>query len=156
MAAVGKGRLDRASGGGRFDQPQVDLMHQGRRVQGVAGVLPGQMLRRESAQLIVDDGQQLRSGLGIARFQRREYASDFVHPLECNRGTGRCHEFAQSIQITQVVLCKKRALTGERNPSEPQALQVLFAISLLGGVVYYAVDRPHFESGPAWRVCSVS
>jgi hypothetical protein len=35
-------------------QPQIGLVHQGRGVEGLAGLLPGELLRGELAQLVID------------------------------------------------------------------------------------------------------
>jgi hypothetical protein len=47
-------------------QPQVRLMHQGRRLEGLTGLLLGQLGRRQLAQLVVDQRQELLGGVWVA------------------------------------------------------------------------------------------
>ena len=54
-------------------------MHQGRRLQRLARPLPGQLLRGQPAQLIVDQRQQLRGGPRVARLGRRQDAGHVAH-----------------------------------------------------------------------------
>jgi hypothetical protein len=49
-----------------IDQPQVRLMHQGGSLERLARLLLGQTLRRQFAQLIVDQRQELLGGVRVA------------------------------------------------------------------------------------------
>ena len=60
-------------------QPQVRLVDQGRGLERLAGLLLGQLLRRQPAQLVVDQRQELLGGVGVALLDRREDAGHVVH-----------------------------------------------------------------------------
>ena len=67
---------------GRFagpDQPQVGLVHQGGRLQGLAGLLLRQPLGGKPAQLIVNQRQELIGRFWVALFDGREYVGDIAH-----------------------------------------------------------------------------
>ena len=65
------------------DQPEIGLVDQGRRLEGLAGRLLGQPLRRQLAQLVVDQGQQFLGGVGIALVEGGQEVADFVHGRHC-------------------------------------------------------------------------
>src|SRR5262249_45978766 len=58
---------------------QVGLVHQGGRLQGLAGLLLGQLLRRQLAQLGVDQGQELFGGAGVALLDGTEEVRHRTH-----------------------------------------------------------------------------
>jgi hypothetical protein len=60
-------------------QPQVGLVNQGRRLQRLAGLLLSEFLRRELAQLLVDQGQELLGGVRIASFNVGQDAGNLIH-----------------------------------------------------------------------------
>ena len=55
-----------ARGGVRFDEPQIRLMHESCRVQGVAGGLVHHARGGELPQLVVDEREQVGRGLAVA------------------------------------------------------------------------------------------
>ncbi len=61
------------------DQPQIGLVDQGRGVERLPRRLPGQLVRRQPAQLLVDEREQLLGGLWVALLDRREDPGDFGH-----------------------------------------------------------------------------
>ena len=61
------------------DQAQVGLVHQGRGLERLAGLLPRQLPGGQLAQLVVDQGQELLGRLGVALLDGREDAGDVVH-----------------------------------------------------------------------------
>ena len=61
------------------DQPQIRLVDQGRGLERLAGLLLGQPLGGQLAQLVVDQRQELLGGLGVAVLDGREDARDVVH-----------------------------------------------------------------------------
>ena len=77
-----------------IDQPQVRLVDQGRGLERLAGLLLGQPLGGQLAQLVVDQRQQLLGGLGVALLDGREDPGHFVHrrrpprSLRSRRGGG--------------------------------------------------------------------
>ena len=64
---------------GRVHQLQPCFMDEGRRLEGVAGRFASHLLRRQSAQFVVEQRQQLIGGLGVTLLDRREYASHVAH-----------------------------------------------------------------------------
>ena len=64
------------------DEPQIRFVHEGRRVQGVAGCLLGHPGGRQFPQLIVHQRQQLPGGMGVALCKVRQDAGDVIHRLE--------------------------------------------------------------------------
>ena len=60
------------------DQPQVGLVDQGRGLERLAGLLLGQPLRRQLAQLVVDQRQQLLGGVRVALLDGGQDARDVV------------------------------------------------------------------------------
>src|SRR5262245_34328155 len=54
-------------------------MDQGRGLEGLAGLLPGQPLLREPPQLPVDQREEFLGGPGVALLDRGEDAGDVVH-----------------------------------------------------------------------------
>src|SRR5262249_10819946 len=60
-------------------QADVRLVHEGGGLQCLAGLLLGQLLRRQPPQLILDEGRGLLGGLRIALFNGGQDAGDVVH-----------------------------------------------------------------------------
>ena len=58
------------------DQPQVRLVDQGGGLQRLAGLLLGQLLGRQLAQLVVDQRQELLGGVRIAALDGGQDAGD--------------------------------------------------------------------------------
>jgi hypothetical protein len=58
----------------RPDQPQIRLVHQGRRLERLAGLLLRQLLCRQLAQLVVNQGQKSLGRLRLTLLDRREDA----------------------------------------------------------------------------------
>jgi hypothetical protein len=54
-------------------------VHQGRRLERLAGLFLGEFLRRQLAQLLVYQRQELSRGVGIASFDGGQNAGNFVH-----------------------------------------------------------------------------
>src|SRR5882724_4481691 len=67
-------------------QPRV--MHQRRRLQGLAWSFVGHLVRGKFAQFLIDEGEQFLCCFGIALLNGVENASDFAHALEPKRSTG--------------------------------------------------------------------
>src|SRR5262245_25968038 len=63
----------------RIHETQVGLMDQGCRLERLPGLLLGQLLRREAAQLIVDQRQQLIGSVRVALLDGRQDAGDLAH-----------------------------------------------------------------------------
>ena len=61
------------------DETQIRLVNEGGGVERVPGRLVGQPLRGEAAQLLVNQGQQLRRGPGVAMSDGIEDARDIIH-----------------------------------------------------------------------------
>jgi hypothetical protein len=61
------------------DQPQIRLVDQGGRLQRLPRLFVGQTLPRESAQLVVDQRQQLPRGVRIACFDCAQQFGDVSH-----------------------------------------------------------------------------
>ena len=61
------------------DQPQVRLVDQGRGLERLARLLLGQLARRQLAQLVVDQRQELLGGLRVALLDGGEDARDVAH-----------------------------------------------------------------------------
>src|SRR5262249_28510735 len=68
-------------------QPQVRLVHQRGRLQGLAGLFVGQLVGRELAQLVVDQRQELRGGLRVALLDGGQDAGDVAHSVRRHAGT---------------------------------------------------------------------
>ena len=68
---------------GLFDinQPEVRLVDQGGGLQGLAGVLQGQPLGGQPAQLVVDERQELLRGVRVALLDGVQDARDVTHEL---------------------------------------------------------------------------
>ena len=60
-------------------QAEIRLVHQGRRLERLAGPLLGQLPRGQPAQLVVDQRQELVGGLRVALLDRPEDMRDVVH-----------------------------------------------------------------------------
>jgi hypothetical protein len=60
-------------------QTDVGFVHQRRGLQRLFRLLVGQLLRRQPAQLFIDERQELRGGVGIALLDGRENAGNFTH-----------------------------------------------------------------------------
>jgi hypothetical protein len=71
VATVGKGLI--------ASQAKIGFMHQGRGLEGLPWFLLGELLRCQSAQLLVDQRQQPLGSLGVAVLNGRQDAGDFVH-----------------------------------------------------------------------------
>src|SRR6516162_7456416 len=54
-------------------------MHEGGRLKRLARTLLSQLRCRQLAQLVINQGEQLLRGMGIALFNRREDGCNFVH-----------------------------------------------------------------------------
>jgi hypothetical protein len=67
-------------------EAKVGLVNQCRGLEGLPRLLLGQFLRRQLAQFVVDQRQQLRGSVRIAGFDARQDASNFVH----GRHQGAC------------------------------------------------------------------
>ena len=61
------------------DEPQVRLVDQGGGVQRLARLLLGELLRRELAELVVDQRQQLAGRAGLPAVERVEGPADLMH-----------------------------------------------------------------------------
>ena len=66
------------------DEPEVRLVDQGGGLERLAGLLLGQPLGGELAQLVVDQRQELLGGLGVALLDGREDAGHVGHATEGN------------------------------------------------------------------------
>lgn len=73
MAAIGERLI--------ADRSQIRFMHEHRRVQRLARFLPSHLRRRQSAQLIIDQRQQLLCRVRVALLDRNQHASDVAHGL---------------------------------------------------------------------------
>ena len=60
-------------------QSQPSLMHQRCRLECVAGSLAGHLMRRQFAQLLINQRQQFRCGIGIAVVNGTEKSGDVAH-----------------------------------------------------------------------------
>ena len=60
-------------------QPKIGFVDQGRGLERLAGLLLGQFLRRQLAQLVVDQRQKLLGGVGIALLDGGQDAGNVVH-----------------------------------------------------------------------------
>ena len=63
----------------RVDESEIRLVHERRGLERLARLLTSQILGRQPAELVVDQGQQLTGGARIAAFDGRQYACDFAH-----------------------------------------------------------------------------
>ena len=61
------------------EEAHIRLVDQGGRLQRLAGRFLGHLLRRQLAQLLVHQWQQLLGGMGIALLGRGQDAGDFFH-----------------------------------------------------------------------------
>jgi hypothetical protein len=84
----------------------VDIVDQGRRLEGLAGLLLGQALRRQLAKLVVDQGQELFSGARVALLDRGQDARDLAHRRLGAKGEGI---LGRSLDLE----------SGKRKPIEP-------------------------------------
>src|SRR6266581_3618987 len=66
-------------------ETQPRLMHQRRRLQGLAWPFVGHLVRRELAQFLIDEGEQFLCRFGIALLNRVENASDIAHGYRSSR-----------------------------------------------------------------------
>ena len=66
-------------------EPDVGFVDQGRGLQGLAGRFVGQLLGRQLAQLVVDQGQELTGGVWIAVPDCVQNARALAHELEDSR-----------------------------------------------------------------------
>jgi hypothetical protein len=60
-------------------QSQVRLVDQGGGLKRLPGLLLGQLRRRQFAQLVVDERQELLGGVGVALFDGRQDARHIAH-----------------------------------------------------------------------------
>src|SRR5262249_49125169 len=60
-------------------QPQIGLMDQGRRAQRPARLLLSKFLRRQLAEFIVDEWQELLGGARVALLDGGQYAGNVIH-----------------------------------------------------------------------------
>ena len=67
------------------DQAQVGLVNQRRRLERLAGVFSCQLLRRQLAKLLVDQGQQLAGSRGVALFDRDQDAARVIHYCDSSK-----------------------------------------------------------------------
>ena len=82
-------------------QPQVRLMHQRGRLQGLAGPFVGQPLGRELAQLVVDERQQLLRGVRVALFDGSQDLRDIGHVVQLYPGGERTATGATALLLGQ-------------------------------------------------------
>ena len=68
-------------------QPQVGVRDQGRRLAGLAGLPVGQLLGRHLARLVVDQGQELADGVGVALFDGGENVGYVAHDVMFNHSS---------------------------------------------------------------------
>jgi hypothetical protein len=68
------------------DESQIGFVNEGRRVERLARLLAGEPVRRELAELVVDERQQLRGSLLIAAIRRLEELRDGRHFTGSGRG----------------------------------------------------------------------
>jgi hypothetical protein len=61
------------------DEPEVRLVDQGGGLEGLAWLLLGQLAGGQLPQFVVDQGQEPRSGSGIASLDGREDVGDVIH-----------------------------------------------------------------------------
>src|SRR5262249_48185683 len=135
-------------------QPQVRLVHQRGRLQGLAGLFVGQFLGRELAQLVVDQRQELLRGRGVALLDGAQDTRDVAHEHKGNRrgggrpaserestGGGRVANLADEGGLrrgaTQADSCPARARRRTRGTStrcSPRAI----GLSCVAGSVYLA------------------
>ena len=66
-------------------QPQVGLVDQGGGLERLARLLLGQPLRRQLAQLVVDQRQELLGGVRVALLDGGQDARDVAHEVKHNR-----------------------------------------------------------------------
>ena len=64
---------------GPCHQPQIGFVDQGRRLERLPRLLPGELLRRQLAQLVVDQRQQLLGGGRVALFNGRQDQGYIIH-----------------------------------------------------------------------------
>ena len=62
-------------------QPQVGFVHQRRRLQRLTGLLLGQLLRCQLAQLVINEWQELFRGVRVALLDGGQDVSDIIHEL---------------------------------------------------------------------------
>ena len=62
-----------------LDEPQVGLVDERGRVEGLAGLFVGELLRRELSELVVDQRQQLAGRERLAAIDRLQNPGDLVH-----------------------------------------------------------------------------
>src|SRR5262249_12105531 len=66
-----------------INKAKVGLVHQRGGLQGLSRLLLGQLRRRELAQLVVDQRQELLRGGRVALLDGRQDAGDFAHAADC-------------------------------------------------------------------------
>ena len=67
-------------------QPQIGLVDQGRGLERLAGLLLGQLLGGQLAQLVVDQRQELLGGVRVALLDGGQDARDVGHKAPLRRG----------------------------------------------------------------------
>jgi hypothetical protein len=70
------------------DQAQIGLVDQRRGVERLARPLPRQLLRRQFAEFVVDQRQELLGGGRVAWFDGGQEVSDFAHAVQDNHPDG--------------------------------------------------------------------
>jgi hypothetical protein len=80
------------------NQPQVRLVDQGRRVQRLPGRLVGHLPRCEPAQFVVNEREQVRSGVRVARLDGGQDVRDLIHR---RHHIGLPGEFVASYQMAR-------------------------------------------------------
>src|SRR6266545_269591 len=68
------------------NQTQVGLVDEGSGLQGLAGRLLGEFRRRQSPQFLVDQGEELLGGVGVALFDGRQDVGKFAHGWQAASG----------------------------------------------------------------------
>src|SRR5262249_28798499 len=100
---VGGERADGVGGGGeevaaavpvpgrlRVHEPEVGLVHQGGGLERLAGLLPGQAMGRQLAQLLIDQRQELLRRVRVALLDGPQDARHLAHPcalFQLDRGS---------------------------------------------------------------------
>jgi hypothetical protein len=76
------------------DQAQIGLVDQRRGVERLARLLPRQLLRRQFAEFVVDQRQELRGGGRVALLDGGQEVSDFAQAVQDNHPDGGSQQAA--------------------------------------------------------------